>query len=45
MKTRKRKYKCPHCDKIVTRISNKKWITSMCMDMGFRNTRLILIKK
>ena len=39
----KNKYKCKHCNKIVTRESNKKWIKSYCVEKE-KYTRLILIE-
>jgi ribosomal protein L37AE/L43A len=51
MLTRKRKYKCNRCGKIVTRMSNKKWIQSDCDEYnngkytGTYKSRLILITK
>ncbi len=45
MKKRKRKYKCPLCDKIVSIISDKQWIKSDCIESGEKKTRLVLIKK
>ena len=35
----KKKYKCPHCNKIVLRNSDKKWIGSYCEEKG-KNVRL-----
>jgi len=51
MKVRKRKYRCPRCKKIVTRISDKQWIKSDCdqyekgVYVGTFFSRLILVKK
>lgn len=45
MKKRKRNYKCPLCNKIITRVSDKKWIKSDCVEAGEKTTRLILIQK
>jgi ribosomal protein L37AE/L43A len=44
MKLRVRKYKCPKCKKVVKRLSDKKWIKSICDDFGI-TTRLMLISK
>lgn len=40
----KNNYKCPKCNKVVVRESNKKWIKSYCEDTGL-TTRLILQSK
>ncbi len=37
------KYKCAHCDKVIKRQSDKKWIKSYCSESG-KNVRLTLIK-
>ena len=37
------KYKCNHCNKIVDRPSNKKWIKSLCGKTG-KTVHLSLIK-
>ena len=39
------KYKCKHCANIIKRNSTKKWIKSICIDSGYKETRLILIKQ
>lgn len=31
---RKRLYRCPHCGKIVARLSNKRWLRSYCDRRG-----------
>jgi len=36
------KYKCPKCNKIINRESDKKWIKSYCCESGKR-TRIQLI--
>jgi hypothetical protein len=38
-------YKCNHCTNIIKRNSSKKWIKSICIDAGYKDTRLILINK
>lgn len=38
-------YRCNHCANIIKRNSTKKWIKSICIDAGYKNTRLILITK
>lgn len=43
-KPKKRNYKCPLCNKIVTRVSNKKYIKSTCVDSGEKTTELIRIE-
>lgn len=37
-------YKCTHCNKILERNSNKKWIPSICSNVGKR-VRLQLINQ
>jgi ribosomal protein L37AE/L43A len=39
-----KKYRCPHCKKVVERRSEKKWIPSYCADTD-RRVRLQLIKQ
>ena len=38
-------YICNNCANIIKRNSTKKWIKSICIDAGYKNTRLILITK
>jgi DNA-directed RNA polymerase subunit RPC12/RpoP len=44
MRQRTRRYRCPHCGKLVRLDSDKQWVTSWCETMG-RPVRLQLVKK
>jgi len=44
MKKCKRKYKCPLCNDIIIRVSDKQWIKSDCVKSGEKTTRLMLVK-
>jgi len=43
MTKRTRMYRCSKCRKIVLRTSDKRWIKSMCENLGNAAARLIIV--